>query len=158
MTVGEHGLSGSIAVIESDEPFVFTAADDLQFRSGWFEAAMIEMNRLPDCSGVVAVNDLHNMSGVHFLIARNYVDTLGGVIDQAPGVAVNEGYRHTFCDDEIRATAKFRNRWSFANAAVVEHLHTGAGKAPMDEIYRIGEASMSQGRELFTSRAHLWAN
>ena len=134
------------------EPYVFLAADDLAFRSGWFEAAMRTMS---DVDGVVAVNDLHNPAGVHFLVSRNYIDSLGGCIGE-PGVVLHEGYRHAYCDDEFRATAQSRNRWAVAHDSVVEHLHHGAGKSQTDETYALGAASMSQGYHLFLSRAHLW--
>ena len=134
------------------EPQVFLGADDLAFRAGWFQAAMIVMETI---NGVVAVNDLHNMAGVHFLVSRDFVNTLGGCIGE-PGIVCHEGYRHAYVDDELRATAMSHGRWGIAKDAVVEHLHPGAGKAPSDEIYRIGEASMSEGLAVFQSRAHLW--
>lgn len=134
------------------EPHVFLGADDLSFRAGWFEAALDVMQQV---DGVVAVNDLHNRAGVHFLVSRNYVETLGGCIGE-PGVVLHEGYLHAYCDDEMRATAMHHNRWAFAERAVVEHMHPGAGKAHHDETYATGEASMPQGHAVFTSRSHLW--
>ena len=137
---------------EVNEPYILCAADDLAFRPGWFQAAMIVMNRV---DGVVAVNDLMNMAGVHLLLSRNYIETLGGCIGE-PGVVCHQGYYHSYVDDEMRATAMFHGRWGFAQDSVVEHLHPGTGKAPSDETYRIGEASMTQGHQVFMSRAHLW--
>src|ERR1039458_968208 len=64
------------------EPQVFLGADDLAFRAGWFQAAMIVMETI---NGVVAVNDLHNMAGVHFLVSRDFVNTLGGCICEPDG-------------------------------------------------------------------------
>lgn len=136
----------------SDEPYIFTGADDIAFRSGWFDAAMRVMSEI---DGVVAVNDLNNANGVHFLISRNYIETLGGVINQ-PGVVMNEEYRHAYCDDFCRSTAIFHNRWAKADDAIVEHLHAGAGKSPHDEIYALGESTMSEGFALYQSHAHLW--
>ena len=114
------------------------------------------MRVMETVNGVVGINDLHNMAGVHFLVSRDYVNTLGGCIGE-PGVVLHEGYEHTYCDDELRHTAQFHQRWGFATDAVVEHLHPGAGKAPNDPIYDIGHASMSQGLSVFTSRSHLWS-
>ena len=118
---------------------------------------LLKMNQLIDGSGVVAVNDLLNQAGVHFLIARTYIEKFGGVLDEPPGVVCHEGYVHSYVDDEIRSTAKFHDRWAYANDAIVEHMHPGVGKSETDETYRIGENSMPQGRELYASRAHLWA-
>ena len=134
------------------EPYVLTAADDLEFRSGWFEA--IE-RAMPNADGVAAVNDLHNMAGVHFVLGKKYIQEFGCI--DAPGTIAHGGYEHSYVDDEIRATAISHDRWlGVITDSVVEHMHVGRGKAPMDEIYRIGEASMSQGYALYTSRAHLW--
>ncbi len=138
------------------EPFFMTGADDLAFRPGWFEAALIALNQIPD-GGVIAVNDLHNLGGVHFIFDRRYLDSIGGVIDQPPGVVCCESYVHSYVDDEIRTTAIYHNRWGgVVRDSVVEHLHCGAGKAPHDAVYAAGEASMSQGHAMYTSRAHLW--
>ena len=135
------------------EPYVFLGADDIRFRTGWFDAAMSEMNHV---HGVVAINDLHNGAGVHFLVDRTYVDELGGTGDGEPGVVLHEGYQHTYCDDELRHVAQFRDRFRFAGDAIVEHLHPGAGKAPTDETYAIGNATMGQGSAVFHARRHLW--
>jgi len=137
---------------ETTEPYVLLAADDLAFRPRWFENAMKVMETV---DGVVGINDLHNALGVHFLVSRNYVDTLGGAADQ-PGQVLHEGYRHAYCDDELRHTAKHRNRWGYADDAIIEHLHPGAGKAKSDAVYVIGNASMVQGYMIFNSRRHLW--
>ena len=141
-------------VRETTEQFLFTGADDLAFRPGWFEAALRALDQFPNAVGLVAVNDLHNAAGVHFLFHRDYV-TEFGCIDE-PGVLCHEGYRHSYIDDEIRATALSHDRWSIARDSIVEHLHAGAGKAPHDDVYTIGAESMPQGLALFQSRAHLW--
>lgn len=135
------------------EPYILTGADDLLFHEGWLDAAMTVMRHI---DGVLAVNDLHNTAGVHYLISRNYVDTMGGCIGE-PGMVCHEGYAHAYVDDEIRATARFHGRWGGVVAdSIVEHLHPGANKAPTDEVYRIGESTMGQGLSLFQSRKHLW--
>ncbi len=138
-----------------NEQYIFTGADDLNFHPGWFQAVMRFMDQMQG-GGVVAVNDMLNMSGTHFAIARNYIEDFGASGD-GPGIVAHEGYRHTYCDDEIRAMAQKNDKWRFATDAIVEHLHVGAGKAPMDETYALGESTMGQGRELFMSRGHLWA-
>ena len=137
----------------SAEPYVMLGADDLSFRPGWFEAAMVQMRQV---DGVVAVNDLHNSAGVHFLVSREYVDTLGGTGDGIPGEVMHEGYSHTHCDDEMRHLAQYRNRFAYARDSIVEHLHPGAGKAATDEVYALGNSFMGQGNAVFMSRRHLW--
>ncbi len=135
------------------EPYVFLGADDLSFRAGWFESAMIKMNEV---NGVVGINDLHNMAGVHFLVSRYYINECGGTGDGTPGVVLCEEFSHQYCDDELRHVAQYRNRWAFAKEAVVEHLHPGAGKAPSDPIYVMGNAAGAHDREVFMRRRHMW--
>jgi hypothetical protein len=139
---------------ETNEPYVFLAADDLAFRAGWFSAAMRVMEQV---NGAVAVNDLHNMAGVHVLMARSYVETMGGTGDGIPGVVCCEEYLHAYVDDELRAVAQSRGRWGFAKDAIVEHLHVGAGKAPNDSTYELGGSTMAQGLAMLQSRSHLWS-
>jgi hypothetical protein len=134
------------------EPYILLAADDLAFRAGWFQAALALQQSL---DGVVGINDLHNAAGVHFLVSRNYIETLGGCIGE-PGVVLHEGYRHCYCDDELRHTAISRGRWAWARDSVIEHLHHAAGKSHDDNVYAIGASSMAQGAAVFQSRSHLW--
>ena len=142
-------------VAATTEPFIFTAADDLAFRPGWFDAARIVMDQIPG-GGLVAVNDLMNRAGVHFLISREYVNTLGGSLADPPGVAMHEGFRHAYCDDFARKCAMHRGRWGFAERSIVEHLHCGIGKAPHDEVYAQGESTMGEGMALFHSLNYLF--
>ena len=139
----------------TNESYFLTGADDLAFRPDWFQAARRVMDTI-NGGGVVGINDLLNPAGTHFVISRNYVQTIGGCVD-GPGIVCHEGYRHAYVDDEIRETARSRGRYAYAKESVIEHLHPGLGKSPHDETYRIGENSMPQGRELYASRAHLWA-
>ncbi len=142
-------------VRETTEPYIFTGADDLAFRPGWFEAARIAMDQIPG-GGLVGVNDLMNRAGVHFLISREYVTTIGGSLTDPPGVAMHEGFRHAYCDDFARKCAQHRGRWAFADQSIVEHKHCGVGKAPHDEVYAQGESTMGEGMALFQSLNYLF--
>ena len=158
LVIDEGGDEGSYAkrinrlFRASSEPYVLLAADDLDFRPGWFFAARRVADQI---NGVVAVNDLYSVAGVHFLVTRDYIETLGGCVGE-PGVVLHEGYRHAYCDDEMRATATARGRFGYASDSIIEHLHPGAGKSQTDHVYQIGAASMSQGQSVFLSRTHLW--
>ena len=140
---------------ETNEPYVFLGADDLQFHADWFRSAARVMDQMPNGFGVVAVNDKHNGAGVHFLVSRRYIMELGGCICE-PGIVLHEGYKHAYCDDELRITARCHGRFDYAKHSVVEHLHVGNGKAPNDSTYILGNASMAQGAEVYKQRAHLW--
>lgn len=143
----------------SDEPLIFSAADDLHFHSGWFEQAA---EQFVGAVEVVGTNDLGNartISGehsTHTLFTRRYIDTQGGVIDQPPGIGLNEGYPHSWVDDEFIGTAKARRVYAHAHDSHVEHMHYLWRKGKKDATYRHGAAGHPVGRALFQSRRHLW--
>ena len=139
----------------SQSNYLMTGADDIWFLPGWFEAALLTMNSLPNGSGVIGINDCYNPIGNHFLMSKDYIETFGGAMNE-PGVPVCTAYQHQYADDDLRATAKFHGRWAMSMDSKIEHRHVGAGKADMDETYRIGEATAGQGYAIVHSRAHLW--
>ncbi len=118
------------------EPWLFTAADDLHFRDGWFTRALTWAT---DTTGVIGTNDLCNqrtMTGAHSthsLVRRSYIEERSGVVDQ-PNIVLHEGYPHEFCDDELIQTAMTRGVFVHAFDSIVEHLHPNVGKAEDDEI------------------------
>jgi glycosyltransferase involved in cell wall biosynthesis len=143
----------------TSEPLIFTAADDLRFHPGWFEAAAAKLAD-PDV-GVVGVNDLGSRRvragehATHFLVTRDYIDTQG-VID-TPRAVFCEIYHHFFVDDEMVGTARYRNAWAVASDAVVEHLHHYYGKSEFDQTYQLGCAYSDEDKQRFEARLHLWA-
>lgn len=155
-STGDYARKIQAGIDVSTEQHIFTAADDLRFHPGWYEAAR---GRLSDRVGVVGTNDLTNprvMRGehaTHFLVARWYVAL--GTIDR-PGVLMHHGYVHEFVDDELVGTAKRRRAWAFAPDSHVEHLHPMAGKAPMDDLYAAQQRRMAASRSLYQRRRRLW--
>jgi hypothetical protein len=156
----DHGLfAGNYAekiaagVHNTDEPLVFTAADDLHFHPGWLEAAKA---KLLDGVEVVGVNDLiarGREHATHFLMTRDYAER--PTADGGPG-PFHQGYFHWCVDDELIATAKARDAYAYAPDAHVEHLHPMAGKAEDDEVYEQGRARGRLDRRLFRRREPLW--
>lgn len=147
------------AVAVTDEPWVFLAADDLHFHSGWLTAAL----SVSDGFGVVGTNDggcnprvERGKHSVHSFVSRAYIDEHGGTVD-GPGLVLHSGYRHSFCDDELVGTARRRGQYVHAHDSVVEHLHPFAGKAVTDRVYEKGQASVVADRRLFQRRRRLWA-
>lgn len=140
----------------TDESYIFTGADDLDFRPGWFEAAS-------DClqAGVevVGVNDLierrlaRRQHATHFLICREYVQR--GTID-GPGL-FHEGYDHSWVDNEFIATAQARDTYAYCGAAHVRHEHPLNDTAPDDDTYRKGREKFHDDHRIFESRSSLWA-
>lgn len=155
---GDYARKIQYGYLISNDPFLFCAADDLEFHPGWLEAAMEPMAD-PNI-GVVGTQDLgngrvlHGEHSTHSLVRRSYVDRFG-LIDQ-PGVVMNPDYPHEHSDDELVETAKFRKAWAFAPGSIVEHLHPAWGKAEWDPLYSNNSERIKIGSALFHQRRHLW--
>jgi hypothetical protein len=136
------------------EPWLFLTGDDVRFRAGWLDHAQAVAG---EKYHVIGTNDLGNaavMAGehaTHLLVRRSYVDEVGASWD-GPGVVAHEGYRHWWVDNEIVTAAKQRGVWAMALGSHVEHLHPLWGKAPDDDVYRLGQASRDADRALFEAR------
>lgn len=143
------------------EPFVFTAADDLDFQPGWAEYALAAHLETGAC--VVGVNDNANAQvkaghhATHFLVCRAYTEC-GTADEPESGKFFSEVYAHNFCDNEALATAMWRETYAFAPSSVVQHYHPVYGTAPTDSTYEKGKASFAQDRVRFTQRQKLWRN
>lgn len=138
------------------EPYVFTGADDLDFKPGWFEAALAAIQ--PGI-GLIGTQDLCNARVIagehatHFLVTREYAEL--PCIDGSPGPLCEE-YPHEFVDDELIGTARKRSAYAFAADSIVEHLHPDVGKAPSDPLYAAQRDRMRRGRPIFNRRKPLW--
>lgn len=143
-------------VQQTDEPYVFAGADDLNFHRGWYE---ICRELMVDPIRVVGTNDLYNpevLAGshaTHYLVDRLYAEQ--GCAD-APGQMLCELYEHNYCDTEFVQTAMARGRFAPCMAAVVEHKHWAWGKGKMDATYEKGMRGVSADHARFMSRRHLW--
>ncbi len=107
---GDYARKINRGIAETHTRYVFTAADDLRFHPGWFEAAHAYMSKNV---AVVGTNDLANQRGgthaTHFLVARWYVEQ-HGTIDE-PGKLMFDGYVHEFCDDGADRSSPSSSRW-----------------------------------------------
>lgn len=143
----------------TEEPFVFTAADDLTFHPGCFERLLATHLETGAC--VVGSNDLGHgatKSGdlsTHTLVCREYREC-GTIDDPDSGHIFHEGYGHWQVDAELVGTAKARGTYAHAVDARVEHLHPAWGKAVDDDTYRRGQATKEADARLFAARSHLW--
>lgn len=157
-SIGDYAMKINHAYRHSGEPFLFTGADDLDFRPGWLTAALAKM--ADPAVGVVGTNDMGSPRVIagehstHSLVRRSYVDEFG-TIDE-PRKVLHEGYAHEFVDDEFVQTAMHRGAWAFAGESLVEHLHPCWGKAPSDPMYALQRRRMHQGRKIFARREQLW--
>ena len=147
----------NVGVDQIDADWYLCAADDVHFHKGWWSATR-ELRDNPQI-GVIGTNDMGNprvIAGEHTthpLIRRKYIQTYG-TIDQ-PGVAIHEGYRHWYCDDELVLTAKHRDAWAFCDAARIEHLHPYWTGEQMDATYLLGESAANIDYETFKRRLPL---
>jgi len=140
-------------VVETDEPLVLTAADDLVPHAGWYEAARSQMGGGIE---VVGLNDLIDRSrehATHFLMTRHYAEL--PAIDGRRG-PFSHAYGHWRVDDEFIATAKTRGAYRYCPEAVLEHRHPMNKTAPDDDTYRKGRASARQDNRIFRRRERLW--
>ncbi len=155
-STGDYARKINQGYRRTNEPLIFTGADDLHFHPGWYEAAI---GQLGPGIGVVGTNDMGSprvMAGehsTHSLITREYADR--GTIDQTRAI-YHEGYVHDFVDDELVGTAKYRGAWAFAVDAKVEHLHPNWGKARTDRSYAQQRHRMRAGKPIFMRRQKLW--
>lgn len=157
--VGDFAKKTNHAYSTSTEPFIFTGADDLDFKDGWWTAARPYFD--DPAIGVVGTNDLApteraraGLHSTHMIFRRSYVDTFG-LIDGEKAI-YHEAYQHEFVDAEAIGTAMKRNAWVYAADSVVEHLNAVWGKAPMDASYRASQRRMNLSRPLFNQRRKMW--
>lgn len=142
------------------EPFVFQAADDVEFERGWDAEALRVIEETE--TGVCGTNDQANSTvkdgrhSTHSLIRRGYIDECGGSLD-GPGVVFSEQYGHNFCDTELVNLALSRECFSFARDSIVKHRHPIWGTAPDDEVYRLGQEGYAEDRALYRERSRRWA-
>ena len=157
---GSYAHKINFGIAQTTEPLIFSGADDLDFKAGWYEAAKAKLtNRV----AVVGTQDCGHRwvkagkHATHVLTTREYVERYG-TIDE-PGKLFHEGYYHVCCDIELVETAKARGAWAFAHEAVVEHLHPFWGKGEMDATYeRAYESSRrAHDRALLKRRRPLWS-
>jgi glycosyltransferase involved in cell wall biosynthesis len=153
---GNYPTKINAGVQATDEPLIFTGADDLHFHPGWLPAAAALMS---DTIGVVGTNDLCNARVIagehstHSLVARWYAEL--GTIDEA-GKLLHEGYLHEYVDDELIGTAQHRGSYAQAMDSIVEHLHPDVGKAPTDALYAAQGKRMRASRTTYDCRRPMW--
>lgn len=145
----------------TSEEFVFQAADDVEFTSGWDEAVL----RVADetGAGVVGTNDAANplckkgLHSTHTLIRRSYIEDPGASWD-GPGTVFSEAYDHQYVDNELVELAKRRDQWAFAHDALVKHRHWVFDRTVRkDATYLKGSRSHRQDLALFMQRRKQWA-
>ena len=145
------------------EPFLFLGADDIEFMSGWLEAALVAM--ADEGVGVVGTFDPKNPMpdhSAHSLVKRQYVHQHGGCIDLKDIVLYP--YHHGFTDHEFIGVAKARGAYRYCRGSLVKHHHPGwdslgrvRGGQLLDKTYRKGNRNHRIDTVRFIERSRLWA-
>jgi hypothetical protein len=146
---GNYAAKVNTAIRMTEEPLIFLGADDLIPGEGWLEKAVVHMT---DGVEVVGVNDMIRRGrahATHFLMTRHYAK-LPTITDE-PG-PLCELYDHSCVDDELIATAQYRNAYAYAEDARVTHLHPDNGTAVIDDTYRKGRRNLRDDRRLWKAR------
>lgn len=152
---GNYAVAINYGYRETTEPYLFAAADDLNFHPGWLEAAMAKM---VDEIQVVGTNDLGNVEvlagehSTHYLVDRRYLDDIGGCYDLGPGSFMPEVYDHNWTDREFVATATKRGVWTPCLESKVEHMHYLFQKASFDQTYARSFANENEDRDIYRQR------
>jgi hypothetical protein len=144
----------------TDCPWMLFIGSDVEFKPSWWDHALAVARNTG--ANMVATNDLLNADvhdgrlATHPVVRRSYVDELGASWD-GPGVVAHEGYSHWYVDAEWSTVANQRRTMVPALASHIEHLHPLAGKAEMDETYRIGQKHRGNDQALFEARCKRFA-
>ncbi len=149
---------------QTDEPFFFLGADDLDFERGWLERALAAMEE-DDAVSVVGVRDPEHDRpdhATHYLVDRTYIETRGGCLD--PACPVLYTYHHNWTDWEFILTAKIRGVYRYCETAIVHHLHPGwasngsirTDSERYDATYAKANRHAHEDWVTFLRRAPLW--
>lgn len=138
---------------QTSEPYVFTAADDLEPKAGWFKAAKAAM---VDGVELVGINDClerNTEHSTHFLMTRAYAET--PTIDGKPGPFSDE-YWHWYCDNELILTGQIRGVYAYAEKAKLLHRHPLWGFNTEDATYNRGKWYRRRDKRIFQKRERRW--
>lgn len=113
--------------LSTGDPVVL-AADDLEFQSGWLDAALATLYEFEGGWGFVGFNDGHwgPELSTHYLMSRRFIaEHMGGVVAW-------DCYKHSFNDREANARARRAGRYAWCEGARVLHKHWIFGDRAQD--------------------------
>jgi len=151
------------AYAQTDEPYLFTGADDLNFHPGWLAAAVNCMSD-PAIDVVGTADPLHNARdhSTHSLVRRKYIEEQSGCMDRPNTVLYP--YWHGWTDHEFLGVAKARGVYYYCEKSLVEHLHPGwdwlgrvnSDGENFDATYAKGNRNHRQDTRQFLQRSSQW--
>lgn len=158
---GDFARKVQLAFEQTDEPYIFQAADDVEFQVGWCETALEQIDT-DGGYGVCGTWDganpqvMRGLHSTHSLIRRAYVDECGGSWD-GPGTVFSSAYSHQWVDVELVELAKLRGCFTFAKTARVLHRHPLFDRSvARDATYERGLSSGAEDRATFHRRQREW--
>ena len=151
------------AYAQTDEPYFFTGADDLNFQPGWLTAAINGMSD-PKIGVVGTMDPLHDTCdhSTHSLVRRRYIKEQSGCMD-CPDMVLYP-YWHGWTDHEFLGVAKARRAYYYCDQSLVEHLHPGwdwLGRVNRDDdkfdaTYAKGNRNHRHDTQQFLQRSDQW--
>jgi len=130
----------------SDGAYIVSAADDVWFGDGWYEAALDAMATLPDGGGLVGFNDTHTQKPTHWMATRWWI------VNGMGGVMAWEFYPTSHNDVETYIRAARAGRYMWAQNAVVRHDHFIFGSRGFDETDVRWMRLWQEARDVFERR------
>lgn len=159
---GDAAKKWNLGYEQTENPFVFTAADDITFTPGWDTEALKVAQRTG--AGMVGTNDDANplvkrgRHSTHSLFSRAYIDSVGGTFFDGPGVVYHEGYDHQWIDTESVKAAMDRRQWAFAHQSLVVHHHPIYDRSvKMDDTYTKALGDARHDKQLYEQRLKQWS-
>lgn len=131
---------------------VMFLGDDTIPEAGFLEAAVAEMEKLPDGWGVVGLNTEDPRGSnkkAHWLAHKEMLKHIDG------GAFMPTDYKHCFGDDELFDIANEMNRWSFAEDSRIKHDHpVNKGGRDYDEFHTraYGNGKFEEDRKTYFKR------
>lgn len=156
---GDFARKMQYAYEETDEEWIFQAADDVSFAPGWADHAIATAEETGAL--VIGTQDGGNPSvksgnhSTHTLIKRTYCDAPGASLD-GPGTIFTTAYSHQWTDTELVELAKHRGVWAFSHDSIVTHHHPMWSKGQMDATYQKGLADSRADHQTFLQRKSQW--
>lgn len=140
-------LSKLVSVTHSK--YVAFIGDDCMPHKNWLKNALIDMHSLPDCWGLVGLNDLTRRTlACHWLASRKLLNSV------LEGEFFHTGYRHCYCDNELTERCEEAGRYKYSSASIVEHDHPLITKGPSDKFYQKAylKKNVEHDRDLYFKR------
>lgn len=78
--------------------------------------------------GLVGLNDMATQNPTHWLAHKKLLEELGGEF-------FHTGYKHCFCDNELKLRAEKLGRYVWAEAAKILHFNPVIGRGEFDKDY-----------------------